>query len=186
MIFRELKLPGAYLIELEPHTDDRGHFARAWCRKEFSEHGLVTEFVQGNVSVNPESGTLRGMHYQKPPHAEVKLIRCVRGSIYDVIVDIRQDSATYLQWVGVELAPSRFRMLYVPEKFAHGFQTLEPDTEVNYLVSAFYTPGVEAGLRYDDPALGIEWPRPVSLISEKDRTWPAIEQAPAGRTAVSS
>ena len=171
MIFRELALPGAYLIDLEPHRDDRGQFARAWCREEFGDQGLVTDFVQGNVSINPEAGTLRGLHYQDDPHGEVKLIRCVRGAIYDVIVDVRPGSPAYLQWVAVELSPSQLRMLYVPEGFAHGFQTRRPDTEVNYLVSAPYAPGAGRGMRYDDPALGIDWPLPVTKISEQDRNW---------------
>ena len=175
MIFRELALPGAYLIEMEPHTDERGHFARAWCREEFEDAGLCTDFVQGNVSINPVEGTLRGLHYQAEPHGEVKLIRCVRGAIFDVIVDVRPTSPTYLEWVGVELDPSAFQMIYVPEEFAHGFQTLEPETEVNYLVSEFFAPGAGGGIRYDDPALGIDWPRPVSRISDKDAGWPELD-----------
>lgn len=178
MIFHELPLAGAYLIELQPHTDARGQFARAWCREEFSRQGLVTDFVQGNVSVNPEVGTLRGMHFQRPPHGEVKLVRCVRGAIYDVIVDVRPSSPTYRQWVGVELSPKALKMLYVPVDFAHGFQTLQPDSEVNYLVSAAYAPGAGAGWRYDDPALGIDWPLPVTLVSDQDSNWPLL-QAPA-------
>jgi dTDP-4-dehydrorhamnose 3,5-epimerase len=174
MIFHELPLGGAYLVELEPHSDDRGSFARAWCREEFRAQGLATDFVQGNVSVNPEVGTLRGLHFQHAPHKEVKLVRCVRGAIFDVIVDVRKDSPTYLQWVGVELSPEALRMLYVPEDFAHGFQTLQPDSEVNYLVSAAYAPGAGAGLRYDDPELGVDWPLPVSRISVQDRQWPLL------------
>ena len=178
MIFRELELAGAFLVELKPHSEARGQFARAWCREEFSSHGLATDFVQGNVSVNPEVGTLRGMHYQRPPHGEVKLVRCVRGAIYDVIVDVRPESPTFRRWVGVELSPKTLTMLYVPVDFAHGFQTLQPDTEVNYLVSAAYAPGAGAGLRYDDPVLGIDWPLPVSRISTQDCEWPLL-QAPA-------
>jgi dTDP-4-dehydrorhamnose 3,5-epimerase len=178
MIFHELKLGGAYLIELQPHTDARGQFARAWCREEFGRQGLATDFVQGNVSVNPQVGTVRGMHYQRPPHGEVKLVRCVRGAIYDVIVDVRPDSPTYRQWFGVELSPKALSMLYIPVDFAHGFQTLEPDSEVNYLVSSAYAPGAGAGLRYDDPALGIDWPLPVTLVSAQDSNWPLL-QAPA-------
>src|SRR5690606_22548802 len=140
MIFHELPLAGAFLIELEPHSDERGLFARAWCREEFGRRGLVTDFVQGNVSINPEPGTLRGLHYQLAPHEEAKLVRCVRGAIYDVIVDVRRNSPTYLQWVAAELSPNVLRMLYVPEGFAHGFQTLQPDSEINYLVSAAYAP----------------------------------------------
>lgn len=182
MIFRELPLAGAYVIELEPYSDERGHFARAWCRREFEEQGLATEFVQANVSVNFEAGTLRGMHFQASPYREVKLIRCVQGAIYDVIVDVRKDSPTYLKWAGVELSPDSYRMLYVPEDFAHGFQTLEPNSEVNYLVSEFYTPEAACGLRHNDPALGIDWPLPVSRISAQDRIWPllAAEQVSSG------
>ena len=132
--------------------------------------------VQGNVSVNPEAGTLRGLHFQQSPHKEVKIVRCVRGAIFDVIVDVRKDSPTYLQWVGVELSPEALRMLYVPEDFAHGFQTLQPDSEVNYLVSAAYAKGAGDGLRYDDPDLGIDWPLPVSRISTQDRNWPLLTE----------
>lgn len=172
MIFNPTKLAGACLIDLEKRSDDRGFFARTWCRKEFSAQGLVEEFVQANVSYNRRKGTLRGMHYQLAPHEEVKLVRCTRGSIYDAIVDVRPDSPTYLQWIGVELTAANYRMLYVPAGFAHGFQTLEDDTEVVYQVSAFYTPQAERGARCNDPAFGIRWPLPVAVISEKDRTWP--------------
>lgn len=175
MIFRELPLDGVYLIELEPHADERGLFARAWCREEFARMGLATEFVQANVSINPEPGTLRGLHWQRAPHGEVKLVRCVRGAIYDVIVDLRPGSPTFRQWLGIELSPKALRLLYVPQDFAHGFQTLEPDSEINYLVSAFYAPEAGDGLRYDDPALAIDWPRPVTRISEQDRKWPLLE-----------
>jgi len=177
MIFRELSLAGAYLVELQPHTDARGQFARAWCREEFGNQGLATDFVQGNVSVNPKVGTVRGMHYQRQPHGEVKLVRCVRGAIYDVIVDVRPESPTFRRWVGVELSPKTLTMLYVPVDFAHGFQTLQPDSEVDYLVSAAYAPGAGAGLRYNDPTLGIEWPLPVSCISSQDLGWPLVEAA---------
>lgn len=180
MIFRELPLRGAYLVELEPHSDQRGQFARAWCREEFGRQGLATDFVQGNVSVNPEPGTLRGMHYQLAPHREVKLVRCVRGAIYDVIVDLRPNSPTYLRWTGVQLSQGTLCMLYVPEDFAHGFQTLQADCEVNYLVSAFFAPDAGAGVRYDDPALAIDWPLPVTRISEKDRAWPLLEARSTG------
>lgn len=174
MTFLELPLAGAYLIELEPHRDERGQFARAWCRDEFRRHGLATDFVQGNVSVNPEAGTVRGLHYQLPPHGEVKLVRCVRGAIYDVIVDVRPASPTFLEWVGFELSPREMRMLYVPEGVAHGFQTVAPDSEINYLVSSPYAPAAGAGVRYDDPVFDIDWPLPVSRISDQDRGWPLL------------
>lgn len=181
MIFRKAALDGAYIIELEPHTDERGRFARAWCRQEFARRGLATDFVQGNVSVNPVHGTLRGLHYQAVPHGEAKLVRCVRGAIYDVIVDLRSWSPTYRQWIGVELTPDSFRMIYVPVDFAHGFQTLVDDTEVNYLVSAFYASEASRGVRYDDPALAIAWPVPVTRISAQDRSWPLLAAETAGR-----
>lgn len=175
MIFTETDLPGAYVVDLEPYRDERGFFARAWCRNEFEEHGLVPRVVQANVSFNEHEGTLRGMHYQVAPHEETKLVRCTRGAIYDVIVDLRPDSPTYTHWIGVELTEHNYRMLYVPENFAHGFITLQPRTEVTYQVSQFYAPDAERGVRYDDPAFGIEWPVPVRVISEKDRTWPGYD-----------
>ena len=178
MIFHETALSSAFVIELTSHSDERGEFARAFCRDEFAAHGLATDFVQGNVSVNPARGTLRGMHYQVGDHAEVKLIRCVRGAIYDVIVDLRPHSRTYRKWIGVELSPRRLQMLYVPVDFAHGFQTLEDDTEVNYLVSAAYAPKAARGVRYDDPALAIRWPLPATRISDADKSWPLLPSEP--------
>jgi dTDP-4-dehydrorhamnose 3,5-epimerase len=171
MIFTETKLPGAYLIDVEKREDHRGFFARAWCQREFEEHHLVPRVVQANISFNKQKGTLRGMHYQLAPHAETKLVRCVRGALYDVIIDLRPDSSTYMQWLGVELTAEDYRMLFVPEGFAHGFQTLVDNTEATYQVSQFYTPGAEGGVRYDDPAFGIEWPIDVQVISDKDRSW---------------
>jgi dTDP-4-dehydrorhamnose 3,5-epimerase len=183
LIFHELPLVGAYLVELTPHKDDRGSFARMWCREEFAKQGLATDFVQGNASINPDAGTLRGMHYQESPHGEVKLVRCLRGAIYDVIVDLRADSPSYLDWIGVELSPAKLEMLYVPEGFGHGFVTLKPDSEVNYLVSAAYAPGAGRGVRYDDPALGIKWPITVARISGQDQGWPLLsETAPKPRS----
>ena len=175
MIFSEGPLSGPYVIDLEKHRDSRGFFARAYCQREFAEHGLAQDMVQTNVSFSEKRGTLRGMHYQNPPHQEAKLIRCTRGRLYDVIVDVRPGSDTYGQWMGVELSAESHRMFYVPEGFAHGFLTLEDETEAVYQVSAFYAPGAEQGLRYDDPALGIEWPAAVRVISEKDRSWPAFD-----------
>lgn len=172
MIFQETELPGAYLIEPEKRGDERGFFARAWCAREMAEHGLAAELAQANLSRSAQAGTLRGMHFQRAPHAETKLVRCTRGSLYDVIVDLRPGSPTYRRWFGAELSADNGRMLYVPEGFAHGFQTLEDDTEAYYLVSEFYTPGAEGGVRYDDPAFAIRWPRPVTVISPKDESWP--------------
>lgn len=173
MIFKKIKLRDAYIIEIEKRSDNRGFFARAWCQKEFEEHGLVAQVVQTNISNNIKKGTLRGMHFQIDPYQETKLVRCTRGAIYDVIIDLRPDSPTYGEWTGVELRVDNYTMLYVPKYFAHGFQTLVDDTEVTYQVTEFYTPGAERGLRYDDPAFNIAWPLPVSVISDKDKSWPA-------------
>ncbi|MDH4230745.1 MAG: dTDP-4-dehydrorhamnose 3,5-epimerase [Nitrospirota bacterium] len=172
MIFHETKLKGAYIIEVEKRVDERGFFGRSWCKREFEENGLNPNAAQANVSCNKRKGTLRGMHYQAAPYGETKLVRCTRGAIYDVIIDMRPDSPTCRQWIGVELTEGNYTMLYVPEDFAHGFQTLEDDTEVIYQVSQFYTPGSERGIRYDDPAFRIDWPLEVRVISEKDRNWP--------------
>jgi len=171
MLFTETKLKGAYIIDIEKLEDTRGFFARGWCQKEFEAYGLMTHVVQANISFNKQRGTLRGMHYQVAPHAEAKVMRCTRGAIYDVIIDLRPDSPTYKQWMGVELTGDNYSMLYVPEGFAHGFQTLEDNTEVIYQVSEFYTPGAERGVRYDDPTFGITWPQAVRVISDKDKSW---------------
>lgn len=171
MKFTPTPLEGACVIELQQLTDERGFFARQWCQHEFEAQGLTACIAQANVSYNHTAGTLRGMHYQVAPHQESKLVRCTAGAIYDVIVDLRKDSETYLQWFGVELTSENRKMLFVPEDFGHGFQTLADHTEVTYQVSEFYTPGAEQGLRYNDPAINIEWPRPVSVISEKDAGW---------------
>jgi dTDP-4-dehydrorhamnose 3,5-epimerase len=171
MIFHQTELAGAFVIDIERREDSRGFFARTWCARELAEHGLNVNVVQANMSYNKARGTLRGMHYQVAPYAETKLVRCTRGAIYDVIVDLRPDSPTFKRWIGVELTADNRRALFVPEGFAHGFITLEDDTDVMYQVTAFYTPGAEAGLRYDDPAFGIEWPVPVAVISDKDQSW---------------
>lgn len=182
MKFTELELPGAYAIDLERRSDERGFFARAWCRSEFRDQGLCDEFVQCNISFNERAGTVRGMHYQRPPHAEVKTIRCIAGALYDVIIDLRPESPTYGQWLGIELSAENGRMLYVPEGFAHGYQTLVDGTETFYQVSALYAPQAESGLRWDDPAIGVKWPITTGVaISEKDRAWP--EFRPAAATA---
>ncbi len=172
MIFTETKLKGAFLIEVQKFEDDRGFFGRTFCQKEFQKYGLNPNVSQANVSYNKKKGTLRGMHYQASPYEEVKLVRCTRGSICDVIIDMRPDSTTYKQWTYAELRADNYQMLYVPEGFAHGFQTLEDDTEVIYQVTQFYTPGSERGIRYDDPVFNIAWPLAAQVISEKDRNWP--------------
>ncbi|HEV8725290.1 MAG TPA: dTDP-4-dehydrorhamnose 3,5-epimerase [Candidatus Binatia bacterium] len=172
MIFHGTKLRGSYIIELEKREDSRGFFARTWCQDEFKAYGLNANWVQSNLSYNAKRGTLRGMHYQAAPYQEAKLVRCARGAIYDVIIDLTQDSLTYRQWLGVELSGGNYRSLYVPEGFAHGFLTLEDDTEVVYQVSQFYQPESERGVRYNDPAFGIQWPIDIAVISEKDMRWP--------------
>lgn len=172
MNFRETELPGAYVINLEPHSDQRGFFARAWCQREFELRGLSTQLVQCNISFNAQRGTLRGMHYQAPPYEEAKLVRCTRGSIHDVIIDLRTDSPTYKKHFGVELSSVNRTMLYVPEGFAHGFLTLEDNTEVFYQMSEFYAPGAARGVRWNDSAFGIDWPMPVRHIKERDNTYP--------------
>jgi dTDP-4-dehydrorhamnose 3,5-epimerase len=174
MKFTPLKLHMAYQIDFEPIEDHRGFFARSFCREEFESHGLTSRFVQHNISWNKSKGTLRGMHYQAAPHEEVKVVRCTRGALYDVMIDLRPDSETYGQWLGVELTERNRRMLYIPPGFAHGFQTLEPDTEVFYLLSEFYTPEAERAVRWDDPFFGIKWPLLDPIISERDRRHPAF------------
>jgi dTDP-4-dehydrorhamnose 3,5-epimerase len=171
MIFIETHLRGAFILDLEYREDHRGFFARTFCAQEFAAHGLKSVVAQCNLSFNHKAGTLRGMHYQIPPAAETKLVRCVRGAIYDVIIDLRPDSPTYGQHIGVELTEDNRRALYVPELFAHGYQALTDGAEVIYQVGEFYTPGYERGIRYDDPAFGIEWPLPVTVISDKDAAW---------------
>jgi dTDP-4-dehydrorhamnose 3,5-epimerase len=172
MIFTETKLKGAFIIDVERREDERGFFGRAWCKKEFEEHGLNSNAVQANVSFNKNLGTLRGMHYQAAPFSESKTVRCTSGSIFDVIVDLRADSPTFKQWIGAELTGKSFRMMYVPEGFAHGFITLEDNTSVYYLVTQYYSPGAEAGLKFDDPAFNITWPIPPILLSDKDKMHP--------------
>ena len=175
MIFTETLLPGAYTIDLEPRADSRGFFARAFCQKEFEAHGLKPVIAQANVAFNHKKGTLRGMHFQFPPAAETKVVRCTRGAILDIIVDLRPESPTYLHHIAVELNEDNHRALYVPERFAHGYQVLQDKTETSYQVGEFYTPGSEGGLLYSDPRLGLSWPIPVTVISEKDAVWPFLE-----------
>ena len=179
MIFTETKLKGAYVIDLERQEDNRGYFARAFCRKEFDAHGLKPLIAQANVAFNVHEGTLRGMHFQCPPAAETKLVRCTRGAILDIIIDLRPESATYLDHVAVELTEDNSRALYVPERFAHGYQVLRDRTEINYQVGEFYTPAVEGGLRYDDARLGLCWPRQVTTMSTKDREWKLLNEVEA-------
>jgi dTDP-4-dehydrorhamnose 3,5-epimerase len=172
--FTETKLRGAFIIDVEPKADNRGFFTRAFCQHEFEDHGLNPVIAQANVGFNNVRGTMRGMHFQFPPAAETKYVRCTRGAVLDIIVDLRPESATYLEHVEVELSADNHRGIYVPERFAHGYQALEDKSETSYQVGEFYTPGCEGGLRYDDPALGLSWPLPVTEISEKDRSWPLL------------
>jgi dTDP-4-dehydrorhamnose 3,5-epimerase len=174
MKFLPLSLRGAYLIDPEPICDERGYFARTFCRKEFQEQGLHPHLEQCSISFNHRKGTLRGMHFQQAPYAEVKLVRCIQGKIFDVIVDLRPDSATYKKWEGVILSSENKRMLYIPEGFAHGFQTLEDNTEIFYQISCPFVPGHAAGVRWNDPALKIAWPTEISVVSSKDQQYPDL------------
>ena len=176
MIFHSTSLKDAWLIELERRGDERGFFARTMCREEFAAHGLDTEFVQQNTSFSAYRGTIRGMHYQLPPHTEAKLVRCIAGGIVDIIIDLRRQSPSYMKHERFELDDRNRLQLYVPRGFAHAFQTVSENAEVSYLVSAPYTPSAERGLRYSDPMLGIDWPLPVSAISEKDASWPLLDE----------
>lgn len=177
MLFQPTNLAGAYLIDLQPIADERGFFARTWCTQEFAEHGLDAHLVQCNLSLNRQRGTLRGMHYQQAPYAETKVVRCIRGALYDVIIDLRPESPTYLQWLGVTLSAENRTMLYVPKGFAHGFQTLADNTEVFYQMSDFYAPAYAGGLRWNDPHFNIRWPLKVSVISAKDQSYADFRQA---------
>jgi len=171
MIFTETPLRGAYVIDLERREDDRGYFARMFCQDEFRDHGLEPVIAQANIGFNRRRGTLRGMHFQFPPAAETKYVRCTRGAVHDVIVDLRPESPTFLQHTTVELTAENGRGIYIPRRFAHGYQALADDTETTYLVGEFYTPDAEGGLPYDDPRLGIVWPLPVAEMSPKDAAW---------------
>jgi len=172
MIFTETKLKGAFIIDVKRLEDERGFFGRAWCKREFEEHGLNSGAVQANVSYNKVKGTLRGMHYQAAPFAETKVVRCTSGALYDVIIDIRPESPTYKQWIGVELTEESMRMLYVPEGFAHGFITLKDHTAVHYVLTQYFEPGHAGAIRYNDPAFNIDWPGAPVVISEKDKVIP--------------
>jgi dTDP-4-dehydrorhamnose 3,5-epimerase len=175
MKFTETTLKGAFIIDIERKEDSRGFFARAFCQKEFESHGLKPIIAQANLAFNNKKGTLRGMHFQYPPAAETKLVRCTRGAILDIIVDLRPESRTYLHHIAVELSEDNQRSLYVPERFAHGYQVLRDKTETSYQVGEFYTPGSEGGLRHDDPRLGLNWPLPVTVISDKDAMWKLLD-----------
>lgn len=172
MLFIETKLKGAFVIELEKYSDDRGFFSRAWCQKEFKEQGINSQFVQANIGFSKNSGTIRGIHYQIAPFEEAKLVRCIRGAIFDVVLDLRPELPSFKQWFGVELSDENRKMLYVPEGCAHGYQTLVDNTEVFYQVSQVYSPESERGIRWNDPEFDIEWPIDEDLvISEKDQNW---------------
>ena len=172
MIFKETRLPGAFVIEIELKQDARGYFARTFCEREFADHGLIARYPQCNVSYNRDRGTLRGLHYNRVPHEEAKLVRCQTGTIYDVIVDLRTGSPTLGQWEGLELSAENQRMVYIPKGFAHGFLTLTPHVELFYHMSEFYVPSVGLGVRYDDPGIAIHWPETPRVLSQRDRNFP--------------
>ena len=177
MNFHETKLRGAFVIEPQRIDDERGFFARNWSQREFAAHGMDASFVESNASRSLKKGTLRGMHFQASPHAQVKLVRCTQGAIYDVIIDLRPGSPTFKNWVAAELTAANGRLLYVPQGFAHGFQTLVPNTEVFYLVSAYYAPESAGGVRWNDPAFAIQWPEDSRTIIERDRNYPDFDSA---------
>ena len=167
-------ISGVVVVELEPRVDERGSFARLWCRRELETAGLYGDFVQTNVATNPRRRTLRGLHFQSAPYAEAKLVWCPRGALFDVAVDLRSDSPTYKNWFGIELAAGSGRQLYVPDGCAHGYLTLADDTELAYATTRFYEPDAAAGVRYDDPVFGIRWPHPPEIVTERDRSWPLL------------
>ncbi len=175
MTFESTAVDGAYVVQMERIVDERGFFARAWCRREFAERGIDVSFVQENIGYSRRAGTLRGLHFQRAPHDEVKLVRCTAGAVWDVAVDLRSESPTYRRWAGVELSAKARNMLLVPAGCAHGYLTLVDGAEITYLTSQFYEPGAATGVRFDDPAFAIAWPRPVEVVSEQDRAWPLIE-----------
>jgi dTDP-4-dehydrorhamnose 3,5-epimerase len=176
MIFTETKLKGAFIVDLKRNEDGRGSFARAFCQREFEEHGLKPMIAQANIAFSLKKGTMRGMHFQYPPYAETKFVRCTRGAVLDIIVDLRPESPTYLQHVEVELTEDNARAIYVPERFGHGYQVLRDKTDTSYQVGEFYAPGSEGGLMYNDPRLGLKWPLEVTLISEKDKSWKLLSE----------
>jgi dTDP-4-dehydrorhamnose 3,5-epimerase len=176
--FIETRIPGAWRIELERRQDDRGFFARSFCEREFADRGLAIRYPQCNISYNKARGTLRGMHFQRPPEPEIKVVRCLRGSVYDVILDLRPDSSSYLRWEAFELTEDNRNALYIPEGCAHGFQTLTDDAELFYQMGAFYAPDCNDGVRWDDPAFGIAWPLADPILSDKDRSYPDFQVSP--------
>lgn len=178
MRFTETRIPGIWRIGLEKREDPRGFFARVFCEQEFARHGLATRFPQSNLSYNRERGTIRGLHFQRPPKPEIKVVRCLRGAVYDVIVDLRPSSPAYLQWEGFELSHENREALYIPEGCAHGFQTLSDDAEMFYQMGEFYTPEYNDGVRWNDPAFGIDWPLPNPILSEKDQAYPDFRLSP--------
>jgi dTDP-4-dehydrorhamnose 3,5-epimerase len=175
MRFAQTGISGAWVIDPNPHEDDRGRFFRAWCTREFAQHGIKFLPVQANMGFTVRKGTVRGMHFQEAPALEAKLVRCTRGAIFDVVLDLRSGSPSYGKWYGIELSAENSRMLYVPEHCAHGYQTLEDCTEMHYMTSGFYTPSAVRGVRFDDPAFGIQWPLADTLISEQDYSWPLVK-----------
>src|ERR1700690_1417856 len=179
MIFQETKLAGVFEVDLELRTDERGFFARSWCRREFEEHGLNPSLAQCSVSFNKRKGTLRGMHFKAAPSPEVKLVRCTMGAIYDVVIDLRPQSPTFKKWIGIVLTPQNRHMIYVPEGCAHGFMTLQDESEIFYQISEFFAPELARGVRWDDPAFGVSWPERVEVISERDRTYPDFKWTPS-------
>jgi dTDP-4-dehydrorhamnose 3,5-epimerase len=174
MQFTETELAGVWVIDPMPVVDSRGSFARVFCEREMADHGLATRFVQHSRSQSLRKGTLRGLHFQEQPYSEVKLVSCVRGTIFDVVVDLRPGSPTWHRWLSFELTPESMKQVYIPAGFAHGFQTLTDGVEISYMISQFYTPGASTGVRYDDPCFSIDWPLSPTVISEKDRTWPLV------------
>lgn len=184
MIFQSTDIDGAWFVDVEPIEDERGFFARAWCQREFAQRGAAPSFVQANLASTRRRGTLRGLHFQAPPHWEAKFVRCVRGAAFVVAVDLRPESPSYLRWAGAELSADNRRGLYVPTGCAQGYQTLEDDTEMFYQMSQFYAPGMARGVRYDDPAFAIEWPLEPSVMSDADRNWPVyqVEEMAAKRS----
>lgn len=172
MEFAETPVAGAYVIDVKRLGDERGYFGRLWCEREMREQGLVAHIKQSNIGFSPLAGTLRGLHYQTPPHEEIKIVRCTRGAVFDVVVDLRPDSPTFKKWYGLELNPDNASMLYVPEGCATGYLTLQPDSEIYYHTSAFYAPDHATGVRHDDPAFGIEWPGEPAVMSDADKSWP--------------
>jgi dTDP-4-dehydrorhamnose 3,5-epimerase len=176
MRFTKIAIVGAWVIDPTPHEDERGRFMRAWCAREFAEHGLDFLPVQANMGFSIKKGTVRGMHFQEAPALEAKLVRCTRGAIYDVVLDVKPESPTYGKWYGINLSADNGRMLYVPEHSAHGYQTLEDYTEIYYMTSGYYIPNLVRGVRFDDPAFSIQWPIAATVVSEQDRNWPLVER----------